>query len=62
MGMIVVIHGFSLELLICGMHSNPKVNEQNKVRDLASILGFYCLCVCLCSASEDLNWIVSVIV
>lgn len=33
MGIIMVIH--ILELLICGMCSNPKVNKQRKVRDLA---------------------------
>lgn len=36
---------FSLELLICGMCSNPKVNEQSKARDLALSLAF-AACVC----------------
>lgn len=38
-GIIMIIH--VLELLICGMHSNPKVDKQYKVRDLACILGLY---------------------
>lgn len=37
MGIMMVIH--ILELLICGMCSNPKVNKQYKVRDLAVSLG-----------------------
>lgn len=56
-GIIMVIR--VLELLICGMCSNPNVNEQCEVRDLAVSLD--CV-VFLCSAREDLSWIVAVLV
>lgn len=55
MGIIMIIH--ILELLICGMHSNPKVHKQYKVRDLAVSL----YCVFLCSAREYRSWILSIL-
>lgn len=52
MGIVMVIH--VLELLICGMCSNPKVNKQHKGRDLAVSLD--CVCIPLfCKGRSQLD-------
>lgn len=51
-GIIMVIR--VLELLICGMRSNPKVNKQCEVRDLAVSLD--CVCIPLfCKGRSELD-------